>query len=401
MTHLKNLEVDITTTPVYWANKAAYDSGKYRVIANQGSTRSSKTYSLSQLMVDIASGGRNEETGLIYPKTEISIVSPSLPHIKKGARKDVLKILEDQNIFNENDFNRTDQIYTFPTGSYIEFFGADDSKRVRGPGRKILYVNEANLLDRATYIQMALRTEETIFMDFNPADEENYVYEISDKPGNKLIISTYANNRANLSREQIEEIEGLRELDENLWKVFGLGLRGTSSETIYTHWKVVDEMPNKGEKVYGQDFGYNVPSALLDIEFYEGGVYWDELLHETKLTTGDLIERYKSLNLSKTRVNYCDNAEPKTIEEINRAGYNAKPADKDVTEGIRKVKSLPLYITKRSINLIKEIKSYKWKTDKNGKVLDEPVKFNDHAMDAGRYGTFTHLIKPQRKITAF
>jgi phage terminase large subunit len=390
------MQIEINTTPVFWANKKAYDQGIYRVIANQGSTRSSKTYSLSQLMIDIASGGINQITGKPYGKKEISIVSPSLPHLKKGARKDVLQNLENQMLFNENDFNRTDQIYTFPsTGSYIEFFGADDSQRVRGPGRDILYVNEANLLRKDTALQLFLRTREVVFIDFNPADEYSWVYEVADKAGNKLIISTYQNNLANLTKEQVAEIEGLKDADENLWKVFGLGLRGTSSETIYTHWKMCDELPMKGEIVYGQDFGYNVPSALLRIEFYEGAVYWDEIIYEPKLTTGDLIERYKSVDMSKTGNVYCDAAEPKTIEELCRAGYNAISADKDVTEGIRKVKSMPLYITKRSANLLKEIRSYKWKTDRDGKVLDEPVKFNDHALDAGRYGTFTHLHAPQ------
>lgn len=393
---MKEIEVLAKHTPVFYANKKAFDSGKYRVIANQGSTRSSKTYSLSQLMVDIASGGINGITDEKYEKTQISVVSPSLPHLKKGARKDILENLEILSLFDEEEFNRTDQIYTFKdTGSTIEFFGAEDSKKVRGPGRKILYVNEANLLDKATYVQLALRTEQTIFIDFNPADEYNFVYEIADKPGNKLIISNYTNNRANLSQPQIEEIESLKDADENLWKVFGLGLRGTSSETIYTHWKMCDELPMRGEIVYGQDFGYNVPSALLRIEFYEGAVYWDELIYEPKLTTGDLIEKYKTVDMSKTGNVYCDAAEPKTIEEICRAGYNAISADKAVTEGIRKVKSMPLYITKRSTNLLKEIKSYKWKTDRDGKVLDEPVKFNDHALDAGRYGTFTHLHAPQ------
>lgn len=386
------ITIETDTTPVYWANKKAYDKGVYRVIANQGSTRSSKTFSLSQLMIDIASGGINQRTGKPYGRKEISIVSPSLPHLKKGARKDILTNLEAQQQFNENDFNRTDQIYTFPsTGSYIEFFGAEDGAKVRGPGRDILYINEANLLNKDVYVQLALRTKETIFIDFNPADEYSWVYEVADKIGNKLIISTYENNRANLSKEQIEEIEGLKDADENLWKVFGLGLRGTSSETIYTHWKIVDEMPNRGDRIRGQDFGFNVASALVDIEFYEGGVYVDELLYETKLTTNDLIERYQGLGLTKSIPTYCDAAEPKTIEEINRAGYNALPADKDVTEGIRKVKSMPLYVTKRSVNLIKELKSYKWRSDKDGKVLDEPVKFNDHACDALRYGVFTHL----------
>jgi phage terminase large subunit len=386
------MKIETETTPVFWANKKAYDKGIYRVIANQGSTRSSKTFSLSQLMIDIASGGINQITGKKYGRKEISIVSPSLPHLKKGARKDVLCNLEAQQIFSENDFNRTDQIYTFPsTGSYIEFFGADDSQKVRGPGRDILYINEANLLNKATALQLFLRTREVIFIDFNPADEFSWVYEVADKTGNKLIISTYLNNLANLTKEQIAEIEGLQDTDENLWKVFGLGLRGTSSETIYTHWKLVDEMPDRGERIRGQDFGFNVPSALVDVELFEGGVYVDELLYETKLTTNDLIERYHGLGLTKGIQTYCDAAEPKTIEEICRAGYNALSADKDVTEGIRKVKSMPLYITKRSANIIKEIKSYKWKTDKDGKVLDEPVKFNDHLMDAIRYAIFTHL----------
>jgi len=388
--------IETSTTPVFWANKRAYDKGIYRAIANQGSTRSSKTFSLSQLMIDIASGGVNQITGKPYGKKEISVVSPSLPHLKKGARKDVLQNLEQQMLFNENDFNRTDQIYTFPsTGSYIEFFGADDSQRVRGPGRDILYLNEANLLRKDTALQLFLRTREVIFMDFNPADEYSWVYDVADKAGNKLIISTYLNNLANLTKEQIAEIEGLKDADENLWKVFGLGLRGTSSETIYTHWKMCDELPMRGEIIYGQDFGYNVPSALLRIEFYEGAVYWDELIYEPKLTTNDLIERYKAVDMSKTGNIYCDAAEPKTIEELCRAGYNAISADKDVTEGIRKVKGMPLYITKRSTNLLKEIRSYKWKVDRDGKVLDEPVKFNDHALDAGRYGTFTHMHTPQ------
>lgn len=402
MIHYQMLTVDVNTTPVFAANKEAFDSGKYRAIANQGSTRSSKTYSLSQLMVDIASGGRNALTGLPYGKKEISIVSPSLPHIKKGARKDVLKILEEQNIFNEDDFNRTDQIYTFPaTGSYIEFFGAEDSKRVRGPGRQILYVNEANLLSKEVYLQLALRTSEAIFLDFNPADEYSYVYDVADKPGNKLIISNYRNNRANLSKEQIEEIEALKDADENLWNVFGLGLRGTSSETIYTHWKTCRQLPGRGEQFYGQDFGYNVESALVKVEIYEGAVYVKQMLYETKLTTNDLIERYKNMEITGSDEIFCDAAEPKTIEELYRAGYNAKSADKDVTEGIRKVKGLPLFITEDSVDLIKELKSYKWKKDKNDRVLDEPVKFHDHLCDSLRYAVFTKMSIPSIQLQTF
>lgn len=385
MTQITN-QLRIKATPVFWANKAAYESGKYRRIINQGSTRSSKTYSVVQLLITIAASQKNKQ---------ISITSPSLPHLKKGARKDFLEIMENWQLFREDEFNRTDNKYTFAkTGSYIEFFGSDEAGKARGPGRDILFINEANLLDEQVYIQLALRTKETVFLDFNPADEYNYVYQLIDLDESKFIHSTYLNNRGNLTNGQIQEIESLRDADENLWKVFGLGLRGTSSETIYTHWKLCRGMPGKGEVFYGQDFGYNVPSAMVFVELYEGAIYVDELIYETKLTTNDLIERWKSIQVKRNEEVYCDAAEPKTIEELVRAKFNAKPADKDVTEGIRKVKSMPLYITDRSTNIIKEIKSYKWKTGKDGIVTDEPVKFMDHGMDAIRYAVFTKL---QRK----
>ena len=325
----------------------------------------------------------------------ISMVSPSLPHLKKGSRRDFLEILNNLGIYDDRNFNMTDQIYTFPeTGSYVEFFGAEDGSKVRGPSRDILYINEANLVPFNTYTQLALRTRGTIFIDFNPADDFSWVYDVSDKPENKLIQSTYLNN-PNLTTEQINEIESLRDVNPNLWKVFGLGLRGTSSETIYTHWKLCHYLPNRGEVFYGQDFGYNVQSGLVKCEQWEGVLYVEQLLYETKLTTADLIEKYRELNIPQYAEIFCDAAEPKTIEELHRAGYNAKPADKDVTEGIRKVKATDLKITSDSTDLIKEIRNYKWKIDKNDKVLDEPTKFQDHLCDALRYAIFTKFQNPQ------
>lgn len=378
---------EIKYTPVFEANKQAYESKKYRVIANQGSSRSSKTYSICQLLPFIA----------LHEKKEISIVSPSLPHLKKGARKDFLEIINDFGLYNDEDFNMTDQIYTFPkTGSYIEFFGAEDAKKVRGPGRDILFENEANLLSFETHTQLALRTKEVIFLDFNPADEYSWVYEVADKPGNKLIRSTYRNNLTNLTKNQIEEIESLKDIDENLWKVYGLGLRGTSTETIYTHWKLVDHFPECDDWCYGLDFGFNHPHALIKVGFKDENVYWDEIIYETKMTTDDLIFAMKTLGVPRSRKIYCDHSRPETIEEIRRAGFNAVEADKSVKDGIDCVKGHRLFITRNSSNTIKEAKSYKWKIDKDGRVMDEPVKFKDDAMDAGRYGTYTHLFRPKR-----
>ncbi len=376
----------ISYTPVFEANKAAYDSGKFRFIGNEGSSRSSKSYSLAQLMVVIA----------ISEKVEITVTSPSLPHLKRGAMKDILDVLKDWNLYKENDHNKTDNIYRFPvTGSYIEFFGIEDVGKLRGPGRDILWMNEMNLQPKQAYTQLALRTRRVIFGDWNPADEYSYVYELADKAGNKKIHSTYLNNLAFLTKEQVNEIESLKDADENLWKVYGLGLRGTSQETIYTHWKICREFPQCDEIAFGLDFGYNHPNVLTKVGSLDGAHYVEEMLYETKLTTDDLAYLIKSLGVTAQTPIYCDSARPDTIEELNRAGLWALPSDKSVWDGIQFIKSKPLYITENSVNLLKEIKSYKWMVDKNGIVTEQPVKFKDDGMDSMRYPLYTFFNKPQ------
>jgi phage terminase large subunit len=375
----------ILYTPVFYANKEAYEAKQYRFIGDEGSSRSSKSYSIAQLMVYIGS----------TEKKEITIVSPSLPHLKRGAMKDVLDVLKSMGIYNEKHHNKTDNIYRFPfTGSYIEFFGVEDVGKLRGPGRDILWCNELNLIPQPSYIQLALRTKEVIFGDWNPADEFSYVYQLADAPGNKKIHSTYLNNRHFLTKEQIEEIENLRDADENLWRVFGLGLRGTSQQTIYTHWKECDNFPDCDEVVYGLDFGFNHPNVLTKVGVLDDRLYVEEMIYETKLTTDDLAYAIKAFGLNSSHEIYCDSARPDTIEELNRAGLWAQQSNKSVYDGIQFVKSKQLYITKNSINLLKEIKSYKWMTDKNGIVTEKPVKFKDDGMDSMRYAAFTKFSQP-------
>ena len=384
--------IKIKYTEVFEKNLKAYESKQFRVIANQGSTRSGKTYSLSQLLA------------LYIPNKEkvtISVVSPSLPHLKRGARRDILEILENADLYSDEAFNKTDNVYHYSNGSYIEFFGAEDSGKVRGPGRDILFINEANLLPYSIYQQLALRTKQTIFLDFNPVEESSWVYDIADKEGNLLVHSTYKDNPF-LPKEQIAEIESLKDADENMWRVFGLGERGRSQEIIYTHWQQ-GQFPEDSEVAYGLDFGYNVPSAMVKIGLKEGKIHAKEMLYETKLTTNDLIERLKVLDIKRSDEIFCDAAEPKTIEELVRAGFNAKPAEKDVYAGIQKVKSMPLIVTPDSHNLMKELKVYKWKTDKEGKVHPDeaPVKIWDHLCDALRYAVYTKSNKPKFQVMAW
>ena len=372
-------------TPVFEANLNAYKAG-YPVICNEGGSRSSKSYSIVQLLVSIAV---NE------PKKRISIVSHSLPHIKRGAYRDFKLIMQELDLWSDDNFSFTDFIYTYPNGSYIELFGLEDEGKARGPGRDILFINEANLLKKALYDQLAMRTTGQIFLDWNPADFVSWVYTVADNPLNKRIHSTYLNNKSNLTATQIAAIEAYRGLpDDFMWKVYGLGQRGAAKELIYTQWRIVDELPNKGECFYGLDFGFNHPAAFVKVEYYEGAHYVQELVYQSGLTLSELLRLIQSFGIGKGTI-YADAAEPKSIEEMYRAGLNIKAANKDVWAGILKVKSFPLFVTHNSTNLQRELQSYKWKKDKEDNIIDEPVKANDDGLDALRYAIYNYHDKPK------
>lgn len=357
-------------------------SNSSRYICHEGGARSGKTYGIVQILIEYC---------IQHEKTSISVVSHSMPHLKKGALRDFLNIMKAWDWYEEDRHNKTDQIYNFENGSYMEFFGLEEADKARGPGRQILFINEANLISKTLFDQLDMRTTFKVITDLNPADFDCWVYKIADGSNATKIHSTYKDNIDNLSPHQVSVIESYKDADEMMWKVFGLGERGASEGLIYTHYQLSDSSPD-GEVVYGLDFGFNVPSALVRVTLCDGAAYVKEMLYEPKLTTNDLVEKLKELAITGYDEIFCDAAEPKTIEELYRNGFNAKPADKDVTEGIRKVKSQRLFINGE--NLHKELKGYKWKEDKDGNILDEPVKMNDHLCDAMRYAIFTKLKNP-------
>lgn len=366
--------------------KTYYDvkGSKKRIVINQGGTRSGKTYSTLQVLCEYCYS--NKDAG-----TVISIVRKTLPALKGSAYRDFLEIVNNEGWYSEDNHNKSEMTYLL-FGNLIEFISVDQPQKIRGRRRDVCFINEANELSWEDFFQLNIRTTTKIIIDYNPSDEFHWIYDrLQTREDADFFVTTYRDN-PKLEKSLIDEIELLEAADENYWRVYGLGLRGISTETIYTHWQQA-AFPDNCEIVYGVDFGYSVPSAVIKIGFKEKSLYVEEMLYETKLTTSDLVERIKSLNISKSDELFCDNAEPKTIEELKRAGFNAKPAEKDVYAGIQKVKSMPLYISPNSSNLIKEIKSYKWKVDKDGKVHpdEQPVKFNDHAMDAMRYGIYTKL----------
>ena len=319
-----------------------------------------------------------------------------MPHLKDGALFDFKKLMKEWRIWDTNDWNATDFVYEYPNGSLIKFIGMEDPEKAHGPGRDILYINEANHISKSLYDQLSQRTTRMELLDWNPANFTSWVYDLEDDPKNKSIVSTYKNNLSNLSQKIIDKIESYALLDDLfMWNVYGLGVRGASEELIYPKWRKIDRMPGKGDRFFGLDFGFVNPCALVEVEHHEGANYLQEKLYTSGKTIADIIKLMDGLGISKRLPIYADSAEPKSIEEIFRAGYNIHPADKDVWAGILTVKSYPMYITSDSPNLQKEANSYKWAKNRAGILLEEPVKDLDHGLDGGRYAIHTHLTKPK------
>jgi phage terminase large subunit len=359
-------------------SRKAFDQG-YRIIVNQGGTRSGKTFSLTQYLICLALTG----------KYSISVCSVAFPHLRKGAMRDWRKIMEDYKLYDPSAHMKTEQLYTYPTGSYVEFFSVDNQLKVRGPGRDILFINEANIIQYETFRQLLLRTKKCIFIDYNPADEFHWLYDkVLTRPDCYFIKSTYRDNPF-LPKEQIAEIESYREADPNFWRIYGEGERGHSEGVIYTHWQVFHGK-NVGHIAYGLDFGYNNPCSLVRVTESDKNLYVEEEIYQSRLTNTDLIGLLKQIVKPGEKI-FCDAAEPQRIEEIRRAGLQAVSANKDVKAGIDFIKSRKLFIDQGSANLLKEIKSYKYKTPGNkvANTPEEPLKLNDHAMDAMRYAAIS------------
>jgi phage terminase large subunit len=372
------MELNLQATTVFQRN---YQSKK-RITVNQGGTGSSKSYSLAQLFIVLG----HQITG-----ERFSIVRKALPTLKATAMHDFFSILRNADIYNEAAHNKTENTYELH-GNVFEFFGLDQPQKVRSRRRGYLWMNEGNEFTLEDWRQLTLRTDKRIFLDFNPSDQFHWIYDhVLNRPDCELIVSTYKDNPF-LPADIVKEIESYRELDENYWKIYGLGERGTSQSTIYTHWQLCDALPtNVDEDLYGLDFGYNNQTALQHIALKDQEVYTDEKLYERHMTNDDLIRWMEANDIAKDKPIYADHAEPQRIEEIKRAGFHILPADKSVEDGIDTMKQRRWYITKRSVHTQKEVKSYRWK-EKDGIILDEPVKANDHLMDATRYGVHTHKM---------
>lgn len=361
------------------------EDSKQRITVMQGGTRSGKTYNILVWFI------------IRYLKSEkrtLTICRETYSALKNTVMRDFFEILDTMQIYDPNCWKATDKIYKLGSNT-IEFRNLDDDMKVRGAKRDDLFVNEANETKLSIWKQLLMRTSDKSVIDYNPSDEFHWIYDdVIPREDCDFLKTTYKDNPF-LPATLIAEIERLKEVDPNYWRIFGEGERGVSESTVYKNWELFKGEKTEGEVVFGLDFGFNHPTALIKTVHGDGWVYCKELIYQSQLTTSDLIKKMQDLGLKSTDTIYADNSRPETIQEIFRANFNIHPCKKgegSVKAGIDHIKRVKLLVDHNSTNLFKELKSYKWKTNKNEQVLDEPVKINDDAVDALRYA-FNEKIK--------
>lgn len=359
---------------------------KKRIRAIQGGTSASKTISIILYLIAMAQSDK--------VKTTTSIVSESFPHLKRGAMKDFLSIMKEHHYFKDDLWNKTDSIYTFETGSIIEFFSVDQAEKVRGARRDRLFINEANNISFSAFEELEVRTKEFIFLDWNPSSEYWFYTEVKDKRDDvEHITLTYLDNEA-LSKEIVKSIEQRKER-KGWWQVYGLGQLGEVDGKIYRDWQIIDEIPHEAKlERYGLDYGYtNDPTAIVAVYKHNGGFILDQITYQKGLSNKQIAD---ILLNQEQALCIPDSAEPKSNDELISYGVNILPANKgqgSVNHGIQVVQSQKISVTKRSVDIIREYRNYLWITDKNGKILNEPEHTYSHSMDAIRYAMETLNIE--------
>ena len=364
---------------------------KKRIRIVQGGTSSSKTFSIIPLLIHYAS---------LNPGSEISIVSESIPHLKRGALKDFKKIMQWTDNYKDERLNKSNLKYTFANNSYIEFFSVDQPDKLRGARRDILFINEANNVSFEAYNQLAVRTKKFIYIDYNPTSEFWAHTELLQDQDADFVILTYKDNEA-LDNAIVKEIEKAKEKAktskywENWWNVYGLGKVGSLEGVVFQNWDETMQVPGDAKLLGGgMDFGYtNDPTAYIQCYKLNNTLIFDEVIYRTGLLNSDIKDLLRSNNVGMTAI-YADSAEPKSIAEIRRYGFNIKGADKgrdSVLYGINILQQHHFLVTKRSTNLIKELRNYTWDTSKTGEKLNKPVDAFNHAIDAIRYFAMMQL----------
>jgi len=369
--------MEINSTVIFEKNYAALQDKDVRFIINEGGSRSSKTYSLCQMIIVYSLQNKGKVT---------SIIRKTFPALRATVMRDFLEIMKEMDLYDVNSHNKSEHIYTFPNGSIVEFFSVDDEQKIRGRKRDLAWCNEANELFYDDFTQLNMRTEWKLIFDYNPSESASWLYELPQEES-ILIKSTYRDNPF-LPDSIRRQIEDLKRTDESLYQIYALGEKAISKSNIYSNWTFIKHRPARFVNyVYGLDFGYNHPTALMRVYWCESDIYIEPVIYESYLTTTNLIERCELLGVEKNITIVADYARPEIIAEMNNAGYDVQNANKVVKKGIDNIKTFGVFCEDES-RIKKEYENYKWKKI-GDQITDEPVKLWDDAMDAVRYaGTY-------------
>lgn len=383
----------IQTTRVFSEIENARKRG-YSIISEQGSSRSSKTYNTVIWIVWRC---------LCVPKTTVSICRATLPSLRGSVLRDFIEVLEKIDAYSDKQFNKSELVYTFSNGSWVEFFSCDNEQKLRGRKRKILYVNEANEINFLEWQQLKLRTTRFTIMDYNPSfSDEHWICDVNRDKRTHHFITTYKDNPF-LEQTVIDEIESLKSKNFSLWQIYGLGQQAMVEGLVFRNVEVVERLPSspyRRRRFIGMDFGYtNDPTAIVDVLIEEETktIYLDEICYKTSMLTSDIIDECKKLGQVKI---ISESADPRLVQEIYRAGVNIHPVVKyqgSIEAGITKMQEYKIVLTKQSVSLIKEFRNYTYSQDKEGKWLNTPIDVWNHGIDAIRYVVMSEILGGQRK----
>jgi phage terminase large subunit len=364
--------VKIQTTRVF---EDLLNSDK-RINVFQGSSRASKTYNILIFLIYKLLQEENKT---------LSIVRKTLPALKGSVLRDLKEILLKFEVFDSEKWHSVDGYFELGS-NIIEWFSVDDETKIRGRKRDYLFINEATELSYDEYIQLVLRTSDTIVLDLNPSLWKSWIYDLEGQPDVKYNIVTFKDNPF-LPQVQVDEILKLKDKDANLWRIFGMGMKGVPTKMVFTHHQLYVDLPMGCSFLgYGIDWGYSDPSTLVGIWKLDDSIYCEEFLYLKNVTIPDFIYRIKDLGINLKDDFIADSSNPQAIEELRRQGINCKPVKKNsILHGLDLIKRSNFYVKFDSFNLQNELQSYIWKTDKNGNNLDEPQPGSDHLIDGIRY----------------